>query len=506
MTDPTATPQSPADRLLTRLAWAMLIAAVAGCGLLALARIGAQTASPFDLDYAEPYHVWSFMRVAGPEPVVSGNEPPYTTLPYPPGGYLVYGAVSTALGDAHWHTHRTAARLLTALCTLAATLGVVVLARTLGAGWRSSLLGALLYLSADRVHQFAVNPRPDALAAALTLLSVSAMLRGRAWLAGALAGGMLIVKYALIVGPGLMGLRCLWRKDWAGAAKYAAGGLIALAVALAISPIVLGKGFADGLAIQSPVGLKWGQSFNLTSTLIFEAIGPILGGFAVLACPKLPEKVRWITLAFVAAVAFHALALAKPGAAFNYFLEPVGYGAALSAWGLTQLARHGTPTHQRAVALAGCVALTPVAVSLLWEAQRAAEDLRLSPEQVADDPRSETELIALLSQVEGPVITPTASVAMQAGHEVWIAPDDLVKTAFQFDLWDDDALTRMIADRAFGAVARTYALSNEARDLLEINYPITVEVAGETIYLRDPPPPGWVPPHVDSQDDAPATP
>ena len=484
--DPTGpiTLQAMLGRLELPLTWA-LVALVAVTALLHVSVWVQRLAADEDVDYAEGWHIVCAQSCwPGETEVVSSvNEPPHNTLPYAPGGYLVNSLAGRLTGADDYAGYRRAARVVTFLASLFAVLLTAACAIALGVRPWIAMVTALLVINNAPVQVFAVNPRPDAIANCFNMLGLFLLIRFRSVIAPAVffAAAILCKQSYVALTLATLGWM-IYERRWRDALVFSATGIVSAALITWAGYALLGPHFLEGSMLQSLAGADFkaalfflGQSLPWCAVLFaFAIVYPFVAGAGS------NPRVMPIFVAFLLALVFNSVAIAKPGAYTDYLLEPLTLGAVVAACTWEQLARSlSSAAHRTAIVVLCLLCVFPFSIRLADEAL----------EHSRSEAVVRTELPEFVRGLDGPILSDTSWVYREGEKPYWNTPCDLTTTAFESGKLDAEPSRKMIAEHYFSAVVVMPTWKGSMgfpaiwKHQIEESYQLSKEVDGYQVYL-----------------------
>jgi hypothetical protein len=413
--------------------------------------------SPLDLDYAERWHAYTaYQAFPGGDHVTAPNALPYNALPYPPFSYLVHGSLGHLLG-ADLLGVRTIGRITALLATLVNALLVALIGRSLGVnGWLSGM-AALLFLSSNSAHFFAVSLRPDELACAFMLAGLYARLIQRNQ---ALVGGLwaiaLTTKHSFLALPLVSFVTLAIKRDWKTLGAFLVGGMAVGLSILGLSQICLGSHWWQGSLLQGFHGA------NPKQMIFFLGEGfrqpALVLGVVSLVLLELRGRIAIVAAGFVVSLLFNSVALVKVGAAGNYFLEPVALGTILAAYTMQKMVSAPEeplphrPIAQDRLPKRAIGAIWGLVLVLMIPITVTQVDATLQARKTPPDLAAHTAMVQTLRQVNGPILTMDAGLYFDAQKAPFACPPDLLMAAIDAGKIDGQAMTDLIQQQYFKAI------------------------------------------------------
>jgi hypothetical protein len=400
--------------------------------------------NPRDLDYAEGWHAYvAAQSYPGRDHVGSSYEMPYNTLPYPPISYLFHGWIGKLVGNDLVGV-RTIGRTTSLIMTLLNSIIIFLIGRAIGVRFLWSAIAALLFLTSQEAHFFAVSLRPDEMALAFMLLGLYILLRWRNyWLTGALFALALATKHSLISVPLVLTVALLSQRDFRSFMKFLASGCLIGLLIFAVGSWMLGPYWWQGSLLQGFHGADLKQAIFFIGEGFTQPV--LVIGLASVVITKLRNSGGFIALCFLVSLCLNSIALVKVGAAGNYFLEPVALASILTGY-LAEKVLDKQRLIGRAFAFTLVLAL--IIPSTVEQAIAAIHSLKA---RGGTDFRSQP-VVELLRRTEEPILADQGWLYFQSGHQPFVSPPDLIMAAVEGGKIDGKPMQEFIKNQGFNAI------------------------------------------------------
>lgn len=389
----------------------------------------------------------AYLAVHNGEKVGAATTAPYQVMPYPPLGYVVNGAVGLLLGDG-LSAARAAGRCVSLVSALISAACVCVVVLFLTKSWTGGLLAGLLFLLGPQVHQFAVCVRPSEMAQAFTMMGiVGYYVFETPLVAGFLFGMAIGAKHSFVVAPLTILIFFLAERRLGAAARFVAGGVLAIGIIVFLGFHFLGPHWMDGLLVQNETWLrgKWTKSaYWLQDVLHTASLIPLTMAASVLFIPKKPPVIRFFVVYFASTLLLQLVLMTKLGAASDYMLEPLGAACILSGWVAANLHSllPGTMRNSAIALLIPVLGSEVIAEGVFWK-----NGLKI------ENPSSPiSNLMDYLKTVQGPVLSSDSRVYFEGGYVPWCHPVDMAVAAAAKDKEMEQEVAALIQGRYFGAI------------------------------------------------------
>ncbi|MBE9127201.1 hypothetical protein IQ258_13800 [Coleofasciculus sp. LEGE 07081] len=404
-----------------------------------------QWENPRDLDYAEGWHAYvASQSYPGGEQVGSSYEMPYNTLPYPPISYLFHGWMGKLVGTDLVGV-RTIGRTTSLLMTLLNSIIIFLMGRAIGVRLLWSAIAALLFLTSQEAHFFAVSLRPDEMALAFMLLGLYTILRWRNyWLIGALFALTLATKHSFISVPLVLTVTLLTQRDFRSLLKFLASGCLVGLLIFAVSTWILGPYWWQGSLLQGFHGADFKQAIFFIGEGFTQPV--LVIGVASVMVTRLRNSGGFIAVCFLVSLCLNSVALVKVGAAPNYFLEPVALASILTGY-LAEKVLDKRRLMWRAFAFTLVLAL--IIPSTVEQAIAAVDSLKARGDTDLDP----KPVVELLRRTERPILADQAWLYFESGHQPFVSPPDLIMAGVEGGKIDGRPMQEFIEDQGFKAIA-----------------------------------------------------
>jgi hypothetical protein len=463
-------------RALRETFTALLVLATALSALTALRGI----VMPGDWTYSDGVPVYHALRVRDGLPLYPDiSESPFIALIYTPlhvaaAGWLARLASLDVAGTMY------VVRGLAVLGALVASVCIAVLARRCGTQRRGALVAAGLFATSYVLHPWAYTARPDLPALSLVLLGFVALTRSRSWkaalVAGLLMGAGFACKQTFVVGVAAATLALLWRRDLGRVCALVAGWLSFVGVTLLAAEIASdGRFFTQ--TISSNI-MPWRSDGSLGHLIVFVALAISIVALAAYGWRWHPTSRSTAALLHLYAIlvsAYGVATLARIGSNYNYLVEASAALAVFAGLGFDRCAsvlRDRTPGTRTVPAHRRDLRVALVAMGL---ATFGLGYPLLFIWQMGTNPPDRSNLIAVLRQAPGPVLTERDAMAVLLAGKEPIGGDPYGDGIYaEAGRWDPEHLNSLIRSQAFALIA--------------LDRPVE-----QTHYLDDQP---WWPPHA----------
>jgi Predicted membrane protein (DUF2142) len=408
----------------------LLLLLIAFCAsLLNLVKLSVIASDSWDTTIPENAVVYSILAIAGSDHALyrDFSQFPYTTTPYAPLFYLFAGWLAKLFGGsvaAAYFAGRAVSLFAFGICLKL----VYSLARRAGALPRSACFAVLLACGLPIIYPWAASCRPDFLAVAFSLWGMSLVrfdARGLqrkvlfVWIAA------FFVKPSFITGPTAWTLYLLARKDWKAALQWAVCFGLAVGNGLVLAEWLSGGKYFANVIMANVAQPSWEglRELALRKLIPVGAIVFSLGMMGALLhwtrSRKEPTFANLLSLfAVISTILFCATAL-KPGAAENYFFEPLFLWAALTAPLMDYLRRWTTDSRR----IETCLVIV-ILCALVWTPiSGPVKELVFGPvkelEWIIQKPERK-ELNELIGRTPGEILFISNGLGMRLGRGVTI--------------------------------------------------------------------------------------
>jgi len=447
---PVTTHTSPLHRDRTHARSTLIAAGYWVLGLWA-ATLAAVTAYLYlvtggSFDYVEGVALGHQLMSAGGVPLygVPADQPPYSVPLYGPVFYTLYGLLLDTAAPSF-----TPARALNLLLTLyLCGLALLVARQSLGVSRAAACLAVLCWLSLEPAAGFLLQNRSDTLALAFAASGFIAAISGsryRLSMAVLLLTAAAFTKQTTVVAPliaaALVLLRTRRIRD-AAVLLFATFGL-GLAILLLLNGLTEGRywsaavlgnlnGFSPGSALVA--WQKAGQQPLFWLALV-----------VMLANLRATGARQAIAIYGLVSLALHGIAVAKPGANSNYFLEYSWCAALALAPLLDDILRK--PTRSRHGLLAALVLLTcSISLGLATLSQQRLH-------QTAEDwPRNRDWLSHWEAVADGPVASMRPGIQILQGRSPYILDPHIIARLTEQGRFDEQGFLEDLRNARIGAV------------------------------------------------------
>ena len=375
---------------------------------------------------------------------VSADQPPYSVPLYGPVFYTIYGLLLDTSAPSFTPARALNLALTLYLCGLA----LLVARKRLGVLSASASLAVLCWLSLEPAAGFLLQNRPDTLALAFAASGFMAAISGRRYslpLAVLLLTAAAYTKQTAVVAPllaavlVLLGTRRLRR---AAVLLFATLGL-GLAILLVLNGLTDGgywnaavlanlNGFSPGSAL-----IAWQKASQ--QPLFWLALAVILVNLQATGAR------RAIAIYGLVSLALHGLAVAKPGANSNYFLE-YSWCAALSLAPLLDgVLREPARWHRgllTSLVLLTCLISLGLATLSLQRLHQTAEDW----------PRNRDWLTQWEAEANGPVASMRPGIQILHGRAPYILDPHIIARLSEQGRFDEQGFLDDLRNARIGAV------------------------------------------------------
>ena len=279
--------------------------------------------------------------------------------------------------------------------------GIVSICMALACGWRiasrvtSRAASAAVMFSAGLLSpltvQFIASTRPDAPAAALSMMALCWAVRGTGW---SLWGAVLMSLIAALTKPTALSaiisivLLLLWAKRYGHAFLAAGGFVVAAVIAGVVMQAVTGGLFLDHLLVSRLAPMSWSYvwelaavrwepvavaAIGLVSMIVLQRMGAYRAGSAI------STPVRMMSLYFAITLLLAILTARRQGSNLNYLLESTLAAGVLFALMLGGGIRNRAAPWRRLWQVVSYAALfSPALLYMPWQCGVASEALKIA--------------------------------------------------------------------------------------------------------------------------------
>jgi hypothetical protein len=447
---PVTTHTSPLHRDRTHARSTLIAAGYWVLGLWA-ATLAAVTAYLYlvtggSFDYVEGVALGHQLMSAGGVPLygVPADQPPYSVPLYGPVFYTLYGLLLDTAAPSF-----TPARALNLLLTLyLCGLALLVARQRLGVSVTAASLAVLCWLSLEPAAGFLLQNRPDTLALAFAASGFMAAISGRRYslpLAVLLLTAAAYTKQTAVVAPllaavlVLLGTRRI--RDATVLLVATIGGCLAILLLLNgltdgryWSAAVLGNlnGFSPGSAL-----IAWQKAGQ--QPLFWLALAVMLANL------RANGTRQAVAIYGLVSLVLHGLAVAKPGANSNYFLEYSWCAALALAPLLDDVLRDPARRHRgllTALVLVACSVSLVLATTSQQRLHQTAEDW----------PRNRDWLSHWEATANGPVASMRPGIQILQGRSPYILDPHIIARLTEQGRFDEQGLLDDLRNARIGAV------------------------------------------------------
>lgn len=440
-------------RLLARAFAATVLAAILAHGAWTFARqAGAQVRSPWSRDYGEgcTLALGALLSERGSYfPALVDY--PYLVANYPP----VFPALE-ALGQQLLGPTLFFPRLVAFGATLSLVLLLFLVLRVLLGDRAQALCLALVFVMPWFVTTWAALARVDTLALAFSLAGLLIVLRRDSqalpWPALACFWLAFFTKQSMLAAPAAVLLELALRRD-----RRFGRALLSYALPLAalVALLVLathGAAFRHLVVYTAAASYEWDRMLQSYLQLAVIA-GPLLVLIALTLVARVAsaqERAGRILLLYLALSLAGFVAIAKSGAAQNYFLEPWLATILAAGWALRGL-------RERVPGLGAYWAAWLAIVAAVAQYSYSSQRWLPQPLRAPDRARYFTELTRLVHETPGPVLCENLSLLVLDGRPVLLEPYG-VQLIAEAGLFDTSRLTRDCEAGRFPLVVVEYRM------------------------------------------------
>jgi hypothetical protein len=456
---------------------------VAACWVLGLwaAALAGSTAYLYlvtagSFDYVEGVALGHQLITAGGVPLygVPADQPPYSVPLYGPVFYTIYGLLLDTASPSFSPPRVLNLALTLYLCGLA----LLVARQRLGVSTAAASLAVLCWLSLEPAAGFLLQNRPDTLALAFAASGFMAAISGRRYslpLAVLLLTAAAYTKQTAVVAPLIAAsLVLLGTRRVRDAAVLLLSTLtLCLAILLVLngltdggywSAAVLGNlnGFSPGSAL-----VAWQKASQ--QPLFWLALAALLTNLRATGAS------RGIAIYGLASLALHGLAVAKPGANSNYFLEYSWCAALALAPLLDDVLREPARWHRgliTALVLLTCSISLGLATLSLQRLHQTAEDW----------PRNRDWLTQWEAEANGPVASMQPGIQILNGNVPYILDPHIIARLSEQGRFDEQGFLDDLRNARIGAVIGADDLTAGPDDFS--NWSLAVRKALQDHYVK----------------------
>jgi hypothetical protein len=329
--------------------------------------------------------------------------------------------------------------------TLLNSLMVVQIGRAIGVRILWSVMAGLLFLTSESAHFFAVSLRTDEMACAFMLLGLYGVLHRRNyWIGGAFFALALGTKHSFFSVPLVLIVTLLIKRDTRSVIKLLASGFLVGVLIMFLATWMLGPYWWQGSLLQG-----FQQDVAFKQAIYFMGKGfsqPVLViGLAGLFLADLSGAAGIVAACFAVSLCLNSAALAKVGAAPNYFLEPVALASILSGYVAKRLL-----DEQQLVSkgFAWALILGLIIPATVEQAIATVHFLNVQ----SDTTSKVRPLVELMRRVDEPILTDQAALYFDSGHKPFVSPPDLIMTAVETGKIDGKPMQQFIERQGFNAI------------------------------------------------------
>lgn len=442
-----ASPNQPDDRIFTAVHWVMMAVFVLFTALY-LYHAGRLIAYPYTTDYGEGFILRHANELANfRNPYQSIENPPWLVVNYPP-VYSTLVAVGIKVFGLQFHF----GRLLSLLGILVSGFALYRMVMRTTSDRLAAAVAALTWMTAYPVYNWGTHHRVDSVGLAFEALGLLFLLdQARPKAATAFFLLALFTRQTLWVGP-LAGY--LYLRRFAGprsAARWFGGLLLAGGFVFAALTLATQGEFFRHLVVYNANKFHWKDVWVMTQNVVMDMM-QVSMAFLLYYILRSSSTRRWDLAAYAAPLAIGSfLLVGKIGAATNYLFELTFVAAWCTGLAFAEARVSLPPRHALRLFLPVVLTLStffPLHLPHLYGEWRIY-DWGGTPSSRSHELTS--SLVERLEQVEGPIFSQDAGVALLAGHDlVW---DPFVMTQLsEQKMWEIEPFHQMIREKRFNAV------------------------------------------------------
>jgi hypothetical protein len=383
------------------------------------------------------------------------RKPPHVIPPYMPAFFGMAGVPARALGLNDLDTFLLG-RGIVYVAWLAVAALIWLLTRQHGATGSAVWLPSLLWLGSHVAHHWAISVRPDAPALALSLLAVYLYGRGGRWASlwvVVLLSGAFFVKQSSVAALAVVAIEELLRGRTRSAGGIAGSWAVLVAAGVWATQVSSGGNFLTNVFFSQTASIEPAQVFTLLRGAFVAGVAAFVGAGLFFVT----GKDRFLKLYFLVALLTALAGSAKLGAYTNYYLEPFAIACVLTGLFLQtspvrpQLAWLGIALAAGALTFADDVRRVPA----WWpEVSRHGETRR------AEQQRWEN-LLNTLRTCGQPVLVEDPYLAVRLSHSPFMVDLPLFAMLAENNRFDDSDVRRQLATSRFAAVVLLSSLDGD---------------------------------------------